>query len=57
LVVDEALRTAIASSAPSTRLMEIAKAGGFRTMLEDGLGKASRGITSLEEVVRSVGTE
>ncbi|MBL9126738.1 MAG: type II/IV secretion system protein [Verrucomicrobiales bacterium] len=57
LVVDEALRSAIASSAPSARLMEIAKAGGFRTMLEDGLGKASRGITSLEEVVRSVGTE
>lgn len=57
LVVDDPLRAAIAAGAGTGRLKEIARAAGFRTMLEDGLSKASRGITTLEEVVRSAGTE
>lgn len=54
-VVDAALQTAIAAGGDSLRLEAIAKAAGFRTLLEDGVRKALRGVTTLEEVFRVTG--
>jgi general secretion pathway protein E len=38
--------------ADSISIKRAAKAQGMRTMLEDGVQKALRGITTLEEVAR-----
>ena len=47
----------ILKSQDADTLREHAAAGGMKTMLEDGLGKAASGITSLEEVVRVASAE
>jgi type II secretory ATPase GspE/PulE/Tfp pilus assembly ATPase PilB-like protein len=49
-----AMRELIMKEATSEQLEEQAKKEGMLTMLEDGIYKASRGITSLEEVLRAV---
>ncbi|MFE1597976.1 GspE/PulE family protein [Methylobacterium sp. ID0610] len=36
-------------------LLRVARGAGMRTMLEDGLAKAARGLTSLDEVMRLTG--
>lgn len=50
--VDDALRDAIASGAPTHALFEIVRAEGFETLYENGLRKAYSGITSLAEISR-----
>ena len=52
LVMDDRVRRAVADGADFAALREAARESGMKTMLADGLEKAARGITSVEEVVR-----
>jgi len=52
LVMDDALRAATLRRAGADEIERIARQGGMRTMYEDGLAKALRGETTLEEVLR-----
>ncbi len=51
--VDDEMREAISSGASVSNLRELATARGMKTLREDGLTKASRGMTSFEEVLRA----
>lgn len=53
--VTPALRSAINEGADATGLLAAARQDGFLTMLEDGLIKASKGVTSIGEVLRVLG--
>lgn len=57
LPVTPSLREKIVAGASGDALEKEARAGGMLTMLEDGIVKAVRGITSMEEVLRAVTTE
>lgn len=46
------LRSLIAENADVTSIRQQARRQGFRSLLEDGLRKAARGATSVEEVLR-----
>jgi type IV pilus assembly protein PilB len=37
--------------APAQELRRVARAGGMRNLLEDGVNKALKGVTTLEEVM------
>ncbi|MBD9535516.1 type II secretion system ATPase GspE [Stenotrophomonas sp. STM01] len=52
LVMDDALRNAVMRKAGMGEIEQIARAAGMRTMYEDGIIKALRGQTTLEEVLR-----
>ena len=52
LVMTDELKQAITRVEPITRLREIARAQGMRTLREDGWAKARAGITTVEEVLR-----
>ena len=52
LVMDDALRAAVMRRAGMGEIERIARNAGMRTMYEDGIGKALRGETTLEEVLR-----
>ncbi len=52
LVMDDALRRLVLKHADATEIERAAVEGGMRTLYEDGLRKAARGITSIEEVLR-----
>ena len=54
LAVSSAIREIILHQSTSDALEAQAKKEGMLTMLEDGLYKAARGITSIEEVLRTV---
>jgi type II secretory ATPase GspE/PulE/Tfp pilus assembly ATPase PilB-like protein len=54
LTVSPAIRELILHSASPDELEAQARKEGMLTMLEDGLYKAARGITSIEEVLRAV---
>ncbi|HCR52430.1 TPA: hypothetical protein DIV48_02155 [Candidatus Kaiserbacteria bacterium] len=54
LDVSPAIREIILRSGTSDALEAQAKKEGMLTMLEDGLYKAARGITSIEEVLRTI---
>ena len=54
MIIDETFHAAIVDEAPTTELEQIARAGGMKTMLEDGVGKALCGLTTIEEVLRSL---
>ncbi|MFZ2167702.1 MAG: GspE/PulE family protein [Minisyncoccia bacterium] len=54
LAISPAIREVMLRSSTSDAIEEQAKKEGMLTMLQDGLYKASRGITSLEEVLRAV---
>ena len=45
------------TKAPTTELRKAAKASGMRTLMQDGLLKIFKGITTPEEVVRITQTE
>jgi len=52
LAMDQAFYPAIANGVDVPRLQQLARERGFRTMFEDGLNKAMRGVTSLAEILR-----
>ena len=54
LAVSSAIRETILHTSTSDAIEAQAKKEGMLTMVEDGLYKAARGITSLEEVLRAV---
>ena len=54
LTVSSAIRDTILHSGTTEAIETQAKKEGMTTMFEDGLYKAARGITSLEEVLRAV---
>ncbi len=54
LAVSPAIREIILKSSTSDAIEAQAKKEGMLTMFQDGLYKAARGITSLEEVLRAV---
>ena len=48
---------AIASGAPASKLHDIARKGGFKTLWEIGLDAVKNGATSPEELIRVAGEE
>lgn len=54
LAVTPTIRDIMLKSSTSSAIEEQARKEGMLTMLEDGIYKAARGITSLEEVLRAV---
>jgi type II secretory ATPase GspE/PulE/Tfp pilus assembly ATPase PilB-like protein len=57
LPVDENIRRLTLDHADSGTIMKEARRAGMKTMLDDGMDKALRGITSLEEIIRVCPTE
>jgi type IV pilus assembly protein PilB len=54
LLIDNRVRELIVAKSSSDKIWEAARANGPKTMLEDGLIKVSKGITSIEEVFRVI---
>jgi type IV pilus assembly protein PilB len=54
--VSDAIRELILHSASSGKLAEVAVAEGMRTLREDAFGKVRQGVTSMDEVMRVLGT-
>jgi general secretion pathway protein E len=52
LVMDDELRRAVMRHAGMSELERLARDAGMRTMFEDGIAKALRGETTIEEVLR-----
>ncbi|MBI5147885.1 MAG: type II/IV secretion system protein [Parcubacteria group bacterium] len=52
LEIDDAIRNLIMKRANASEIKEAAVKKGMTTMLEDGLEKASRGLTTIEEILR-----
>ena len=52
LVMDDSLRNAVMRKAGMGEIEQLARKAGMRTMYEDGIAKALRGQTTLEEVLR-----
>jgi type IV pilus assembly protein PilB len=52
LVMTEEIRTLVSARASATEVKKAAIAGGMVTLREDGLLKASQGLTTVEEVIR-----
>lgn len=48
------IQAAIAENSSLEHMRQLAQSKGYRTLLQDGLTKASKGITSIEEVYRVV---
>ena len=55
--MNEDFRQFISSSYKETELLEMARAGGMRTLIEDGLEKVRLGMTTLEELLRVMGPQ
>ncbi|MFT7537973.1 MAG: type IV pilus assembly protein PilB [Lysobacterales bacterium] len=53
--ITEKLKSMISKNAPDEKLLEQAKSEGMKTLLEVGVEKVTSGITSLEEVIKSLG--
>ncbi len=57
LVVNDEVRELISRRAPEHAIRKAARNSGMRTLLEDGILKAARGLTTLEDVVRVVAAD
>ncbi len=57
LDVTAEIRKLISERADADRIDAVAKAKGMTSMLDDGLGKMAKGITTFEEILRVVKTE
>ena len=57
ITVTEPLQQAIMQRAPASDMARLARAQGSRSLRDDGLMKAWRGDTSLDEVLRVAGLE
>ena len=55
--MNEHFRQFISTSYKETELLEMARAGGMRTLIEDGLEKVRLGMTTLEELLRVMGPQ
>lgn len=54
LVINDELRELISRRAPEHEIRRAARAAGMRTLLEDGIGKAAQGLTTLDAVLQVV---
>jgi type IV pilus assembly protein PilB len=54
LVVNDELRELISRRAPEHEIRRAARAIGMQTLIEDGIAKATRGLTTLEAVLKVV---
>jgi type IV pilus assembly protein PilB len=54
LLIDDTIRDAITGKSDSSEITKLAIKGGMRTMLENGLEKVKRGITTVDEVLRVI---
>ena len=52
MMVDERFHTPIIQRASAQEFYRLAREGGMRTMFEDGLRKAVKGLTTIEELLR-----
>ena len=52
LEMSEVIRDAVVKRASASEIRTIAVREGMTTMLEDGIDKVLRGVTSIEEVLR-----
>lgn len=52
LLIDDNIRKMILKSADSTQIRDVAREQGMTTLLEDGVEKVKRGITTITEVLR-----
>jgi type II secretory ATPase GspE/PulE/Tfp pilus assembly ATPase PilB-like protein len=52
LPIDSSFHPAIVNGIDMPRLQQLAAERGFRSMFQDGMNKALRGLTTLEEVLR-----
>jgi type IV pilus assembly protein PilB len=57
LTVTDEVRDLISQRAPDHAIRKAARSAGMRTLLEDGISKAARGLTTLDEVLRLAATE
>jgi len=55
IAVSAAIRQAIADAGPAHRLGEAVRQDGGVSLAEDALAKATRGVTTVDEVLRAVG--
>jgi len=56
-IINEEIQEAIVAGVPASKLREIARKGGFKTLWEIGLDAVKSGRTSPEELVRVAGEE
>ena len=56
-VVDEAVQEAFVNGASASKLREVARGNGFRTLWEIGLSAVAQGKTSPDELVRVAGED
>ncbi|HMK61120.1 MAG TPA: ATPase, T2SS/T4P/T4SS family [Dissulfurispiraceae bacterium] len=54
-IMNEEFRELVSSSYRESEIRSLARTGGMRTLLEDGLEKVRLGITTLDELVRVIG--
>jgi CheY-like chemotaxis protein len=54
LQMTDELRAMVARRAPDHEIRNAARAGGMKTLMEDGIAKAAQGLTTLEELLRAV---
>lgn len=54
LVPDEEIREAVLKKMPASEIKRIAIEHGMTTLVQDGLEKAGRGLTTIEEVLRTL---
>jgi type IV pilus assembly protein PilB len=54
ILIDSAVREAIVRKATAQEIKKIAKAQGMASMIEDGFLKAQKGITTIEEILRTL---
>ncbi|KKQ83111.1 MAG: General secretion pathway protein E [Candidatus Woesebacteria bacterium GW2011_GWA1_38_8] len=54
LLIDDDIKKLIVEKASSDAIWDVARTKGPKSMLEDGLIKVSKGITSIEEVFRVI---
>ena len=54
LVMDDRIRRCVTKPVNVAAIREAAREGGMKTLLEDGLQKAARGVTAVREILRIV---
>jgi type IV pilus assembly protein PilB len=57
MAINDDLRDLITRRAPENRVRDAARRNGMRTLLEDGVAKAAKGLTTLEEVLLAVSAD
>ncbi len=56
-VMNDDFRHLISTNYKESELIEMARASGMQTLVEDGIGKVKAGVTTLEELIRVVGPQ